>query len=296
VRVHVVDPSAFTPPYDHALCAALAGAGADVELITGPFGYGSVPEPDGYVRREIFYRGLPGAPGSRVRRLAKAATHVPDMLRYRGTAARQADIVHFQWLDMQWVDRSLLPRRRPVVLTAHDLLPREARLGQASAQRRLLEAVDAVIAHSEYGRRILVDGLALDPARVHVVPHGAFTHLRRLAGGRLPEPLSDVDAPVVLFFGLLRPYKGLDTLLDAWRGIDGAELWVVGRPQHADRRAAGKRPGGRALRHPVRLRCRARRLLRTRRHRRAALLGDRAHRPVRGAGHRTGLRPPGCGQ
>jgi len=36
---------------------------------------------------------------------------------------------------------------------------------------------------------------------------------------------------VVLFFGLLRPYKGLDTLLGAWRGIDGAELWVVGRPR-----------------------------------------------------------------
>jgi glycosyltransferase involved in cell wall biosynthesis len=35
----------------------------------------------------------------------------------------------------------------------------------------------------------------------------------------------------VLFFGLLRPYKGLDLLLDAWRGIDGAELWVVGMPR-----------------------------------------------------------------
>ena len=34
-----------------------------------------------------------------------------------------------------------------------------------------------------------------------------------------------------MFFGLLRPYKGLDVLLDAWRGIDGAELWVVGRPR-----------------------------------------------------------------
>src|SRR5204862_1353822 len=31
-------------------------------------------------------------------------------------------------------------------------------------------------------------------------------------------------------FGLLRPYKGLDTLLEAWRGIDEAELWIVGRP------------------------------------------------------------------
>jgi glycosyltransferase involved in cell wall biosynthesis len=38
---------------------------------------------------------------------------------------------------------------------------------------------------------------------------------------------------VVLFFGLLRPYKGLETLLDAWRGVEGAELWIVGRPRMA---------------------------------------------------------------
>ena len=49
MRVQVVDPSAFTPPYDHALSAALARAGADVELITSRFAYGSVAAPDGYV-------------------------------------------------------------------------------------------------------------------------------------------------------------------------------------------------------------------------------------------------------
>jgi glycosyltransferase involved in cell wall biosynthesis len=37
---------------------------------------------------------------------------------------------------------------------------------------------------------------------------------------------------VALFFGLLRPYKGLETLLDAWRGVE-AELWIVGRPRMA---------------------------------------------------------------
>ncbi len=35
----------------------------------------------------------------------------------------------------------------------------------------------------------------------------------------------------MLFFGLLRPYKGLDVLLRAWRGIEDAELWIVGMPR-----------------------------------------------------------------
>src|SRR5438067_5449839 len=146
MRVHVVDPSAFTPPYDHAFCHALAELGADVELVTSRFAYGDPPAPDGYVRREHFYRRAPGGPGSALRRAAKLAEHVPDMLRYR-RAARAADVVHFQWLDVQWLDARLLPAR-PTVLTAHDLLPREPRVGQTRAQRRLYGAVDAVVAHS----------------------------------------------------------------------------------------------------------------------------------------------------
>ncbi len=66
---------------------------------------------------------------------------------------------------------------------------------------------------------------------VHVVPHGAFTHLAELPARPLPAELAAVEGPVVLFFGLLRPYKGVETLLQAWRGITGAELWIVGRPR-----------------------------------------------------------------
>jgi glycosyltransferase involved in cell wall biosynthesis len=227
-RVQLVDPSAFTPPYDHALARALARAGADVTLVTSRFAYGSVPVPDGYRSREFFYRHAPGPAGSVPRRLAKLAQHGPDMLRYRRLAA-DADVAHFQWFDVPWLDRHLLPRM-PVVLTAHDLLPREPRPGQARAQQRLLQRVDAVIVHSEYGRRTLVEGLAVEPRKVHVVPHGAFTHLTEQEHeGPLPDEFASADGPVALFFGLLRPYKGIETLLEAWRGIDEAELWVVGR-------------------------------------------------------------------
>ncbi len=45
VRVHVVDPSAYTPPYDHALCCALAALDADVDLFTSRFAYGPLTRP-----------------------------------------------------------------------------------------------------------------------------------------------------------------------------------------------------------------------------------------------------------
>jgi hypothetical protein len=88
VRVHVVDPSAYTPPYDHALCRALGLAGAEVELFTSRFAYGPVAPAEGYRRRELFYRSARFAPGSRAQRIAKLAEHGPDMLRYRRAARR----------------------------------------------------------------------------------------------------------------------------------------------------------------------------------------------------------------
>jgi glycosyltransferase involved in cell wall biosynthesis len=242
VRVHVVDPSAYTPAYDDALCRALAAAGAEVELYTSRFAYGPVAPARGYERREFFYRRARGAGGSRRRVLAKLAQHVPDMLRYRA-AARTADVVHFQWLTVQHLDRYLLPARgRPLVLTAHDILPREPRAGQGAAQRRLYDRFDAVVVHSAQGRARLTGELGLDPARVHVIPHGVLLPSEDVsgedAGGEagLPAELRGSEGPVALFFGLLRPYKGIDVLLDAWRerdlgGSGAAELWIVGMPR-----------------------------------------------------------------
>jgi glycosyltransferase involved in cell wall biosynthesis len=252
VHVHLVDPSAYTPPYDHALGSALASAGADVDLFTSRFAYGRVPVPAGYRRHELFYRSAARLRDARARRAAKLLEHVPDMLRYR-RAANGADVVHFQWLTVQHVDGLLLPGRRrreggrrPRVLTAHDVLPREPRRGQVQAQRRLYGRFDAIVVHSQHGRERLTADLGVDEQRVHVIEHGAFAHLAEMpvmadAECELPPPSG---RPVVLMFGLLRPYKGIDDLLAAWKGIDDAELWIAGMPRmDLDRLRADAPPG-----------------------------------------------------
>src|SRR5688500_13788092 len=116
MRITVVDPPAYTPPYDHALCAALARRGLDVELATSPFRHGPVPQPDGYRRTECFYRF-----GSA--RLTKLARHPLDMLSLARRLEREGrGIVHFQWLPLPLLDLRLVSRfPRPRVLTAHDL-------------------------------------------------------------------------------------------------------------------------------------------------------------------------------
>lgn len=231
IRVQLVDPSAFTPPYDRALAAALARAGAQVELLTSRFLYGPVPEADGYSVRESFYRrsaarGL-DAPA---RRAFKLAEHLPDMLRLR--RALDADVVHYQWLTVPGLDASLLPPLRPRVMTAHYVLPPRPGRRELSAARLAFGAMDAVIAHSEHGARRLREVVGLSADRVRVIHHGAFDYLTRLPEERpLPPELDGAEGPVVLFFGLLRPYKGVDTLLEAFRRVPGAELWIVGNPR-----------------------------------------------------------------
>ena len=232
MRVQLVDPSAYTPPYDRALSAALGRAGADVELVTSRFAYGEVPPAQGYRVNELFYRRAGRfALADRARFPAKLAEHVPDMLRYR-RHARQADVVHWQWLTVQPVDAYLLPRKHPRLITAHDVLPREPRPGQLGATRRLLDKMDAVVVHSDHGANRLRAELGIEPERIHVIPHGAFDYLTSLPRERpLPAELASVEGPVVLFFGLVRPYKGVDLLIEAFHEIEGAELWVVGMPR-----------------------------------------------------------------
>jgi glycosyltransferase involved in cell wall biosynthesis len=231
MKIQLVDPSAFTPPYDRALAAALARAGAEVELATTHFLYGPVPPAEGYGVEERFYRRSAARGLEASARLPfKAAEHVPDMLRFRRDA--EADVIHYQWLSVPALDRHLLPKLRPRVMTAHYILPPRPSRRQVAAARRVFDRMDAVVAHSEHGAARLRDEVGLAAAKVRAIPHGAFDYLTRLPQEKpLPAELADAEGPVILAFGLLRPYKGIENLLEAFRQVRGAELWIVGNPR-----------------------------------------------------------------
>lgn len=235
MKVQLVDPSAFTPPYDRALAAALARGGAEVELLTTEFLHGAVPPAENYRVEDFFYRRSAKRGLDAPARLPfKAAEHLPDMLRLR--RALDADVVHYQWLTVPSLDVHLLPPRRPRVMTAHYILPPQPSRRQLRSARRVFGAMDAVVAHSEHSAARLRNEVGIDPARVRVIPHGAFDYLTKLPQEKpLPTELEGAEGPVVLSFGLLRPYKGIENLLEAFGRVAGnnpdAELWIVGNPR-----------------------------------------------------------------
>jgi glycosyltransferase involved in cell wall biosynthesis len=229
VRIALLDPPSYSPAYDHHLASALAGRGHDVELLTAPFAFGEPPAPDGYRRRELFLplsgRLLRRAPRSRLRFVVKGAEYVPSVLRLiRGVNALKPDVVHVQWValpryDLPWLAR--LRRSRPLVLTAHNVLPH---VGEAdpSQRRRLYSAFDRIVVHTRGGAEQL-ERFGVPSERIVRIPHGTFD----------APAASSIQAPsgrTLLFFGLIRHYKGLSVLVRALEEIPYARLIVAGDP------------------------------------------------------------------
>jgi glycosyltransferase involved in cell wall biosynthesis len=250
LRVALVDPSGYSRPYDHELARALAGRGHRVTLWTSAFVHGDAPAPDGYGVEEHFYRRSNTlAVGSRLRPVAKAAEHVAD-LRRLGRLLRHdpPDVVHVQWCVLRALERPFYRRLHaaglPVVFTAHDPVPN---IGGAARRRSVAATArtfERVVCHSEWGRAALIERCGVDPGRVRVIPHGAFSYLRGLP---VAEPAVDPDGPLAVAPGLIRPYKGVDVLLAAWprvrEQVPRATLLVAGRPMMDVASLATDQPG-----------------------------------------------------
>ena len=248
-RVLLLDPNSNSLPYDSALAGALAAAGCEVELVVSPFLY-EPARPIAAVRRtEHFFRPIDSplartlgiARQARPRQALKAASYPLDWLRLLARLRRRPpDVVHVQWslwpaLD-QRIWRRLQARGLPVVYTAHNLLPHAAAPDDARRYGRLYATADAVIVHSDRSARELSARFGLPADRLHVAPHGPLLEeepaLPRLeARRRLGLPATD---PLILFAGLIEPYKGLADLVDAFLLVaaarPAARLVVAGRP------------------------------------------------------------------
>ncbi len=238
MQVALVDPSLFTLPYDRALMGGLSGAGHEVTL------YARRPGPEdgeagGIALVPHFYRvaesrtvrALPG----RVRLAVKGLDHAASMLGLlRRLRAAPPDVIHFQWLPLPLVDRRLLPAFRavaPLVLTVHDTNPFNGDPSAGLQQRGFFDSLalfDRLIVHTAQGRERLVRA-GLDAARIAVLPHG----LLLTPPARAPDPM---QGPLsFLLFGKIKPYKGLDVLIDAFAALPPAlrtqaRLHVVGKP------------------------------------------------------------------
>ena len=125
----------------------------------------------GYRRRELFYPLSSRIfQRSRLRLPVKALEHPLGLARL---AALRADVVHLQWLAAPELEAWLLHHRSPLVLTAHDLLPRRT-AHKADLWRRMFGRFERIVVHSERGRETLAE-FGVPAGKLRVIPHPVFS-------------------------------------------------------------------------------------------------------------------------
>jgi glycosyltransferase involved in cell wall biosynthesis len=244
VRALVVDATSNSLPYDRSLCDALVRRGAHVILACSRLP-GREAVQGSFETKEAFYRVAHRLVGSRAvaaRRVARGVEHLPDMISLATHVRRhRPDVVHFQWLPFPLIDGRIVPRIRavaPVVLTLHNTTLARGQFRtalQCVGYERAVRSASAIIVHTNYSREQLLSDGRVDPHAVHVVPHGALDYYRALAGDEDDHSTSDGRA-IVLFFGAIAPYKGVDLLIEAFGALPkdvraSCRLVIAGQPR-----------------------------------------------------------------
>ena len=170
-----------------------------------------------------------GRPYPRTHR--RLAWNRPDGWAAEGRRLRSADLVVFALLTPLQVPAYLVilaglgrgPARPRTVVICHTVLPHERRPGDVALIRALLSHVDTVLVHSAEQAaeaRQLVPDVPIVVARMP--PHLPFAASEMpaaehedLSAERSAVPASGQATCNLLFFGIVRPYKGLDVLLRA---------------------------------------------------------------------------------
>jgi len=253
--VLMVDPGNYTPYYDVNLCDALIKQGWNVEWVTSPYLFETITAPSNLRVRHLFLRGVTtvtrNSP-SFLRRGMKAASYPFDLARLdRELASRPAGVLHVQWALFPKLDAIFWKRWQArgwrIVYTAHDVDGLDGTTPRllVGANRHLFRLADAIATHSERDRaQIIRSGAA--PSRVTRVPQGTPGLFQRppVAKNEARRTLGlDQGRPMILFFGLLKTYKGLEVLLSSLvtvrEQIPNVLLLIVGKPLENKRDYAG---------------------------------------------------------
>jgi glycosyltransferase involved in cell wall biosynthesis len=140
------------------------------------------------------------------------------------------DVIHVQYLPMLkwripldlWFLEVCRKRGIKIVLTVHDLLPHDTADTYVETFRGLYSMVDGIICHSDHIKTRLAVEFSVAPEKISVIPHGPFFYdlPESDSNKALQGVASEPGQVVVLWQGIIFPYKGIDLLLNAWQKVE----------------------------------------------------------------------------
>ena len=150
-------------------------------------------------------------------------------------------IIHFQFFRFKTDIFFIILLRMlgiKIVYTAHNIFPHETKKYDYILNYLLYNAVHKIIIHSETTKLNLLRNFNLPTNKLKVIAHGNFDNYKNYLpitkqAARQRFNLKDTDN-VLLFFGYIREYKGLELLLKSFEIIPDTEenifLIIAGSP------------------------------------------------------------------
>ncbi len=157
--------------------------------------------------------------------------------------ASEGKVFHFQW----WTFYLFFPtfttaliskfRNKKLVCTVHNVLGHESGLIDRFFSSLIFLLPDKFIVHSEQNKVQLQKNFNINESRISVIPMGILSlYVNKGISKSSARKKLDVPAKakVMLFFGIVRKYKGLEDLIDAFKisskTVRNLYLIVAGKP------------------------------------------------------------------
>lgn len=124
-----------------------------------------------------------------------------------------------------------------IIWTAHNLESHEKNLFNFEKKKRkiFLKLVDKIIAHCNLSKEEIKKSLEIEPSKIEVIHHGNYigSYQNSISRSDSRRHLKiDSNKIVFLFFGQIRPYKGLTELIENFKSIndENLNLIIAGKP------------------------------------------------------------------
>ncbi len=158
-------------------------------------------------------------------------------LRNRMVAKADYDVVLVEF-TLPILDQFLfgrLKKKARVLYTVHDVIPpNKSRFWSMKSLKKLYDQADHLIVHSEENMQELMEKFRIAESKISVVHHGVKADKCVLEQAACKQKLGlTEDEKVVLFYGGIRPQKGLDHLICALDGV-ACTLVIAGALPHGD--------------------------------------------------------------
>ena len=122
-----------------------------------------------------------------------------------------------------------------IVWTAHHLYPHDGGRNEwthRTARRYITRVAQRIFAHGPTAAKIVGAEFGVDPEKIRLVPHGhwrgLYAHAPNRGEARRHAGLPDA-APVYGFVGSCRPYKNLESIIEAFARVDrNSHLLIAG--------------------------------------------------------------------